>query len=517
MDRRDVLKLSAVAGAAGVITLAPVDFAAADDPAGPSGATTAAPSPSGPGGDLTRTVTGHLPTGVADFVYLPVQVPHGIRQIAVSYTYDRPAVPAGTLGNACDIGIFDQRGTGLGGRGFRGWSGGARTEFAISAEESTPGYLAGPVEAGTWYVVLGPYTVAPQGLDYSVTVTLTPGERGRTPKPDYPPEQVKGRGRGWYRGDCHLHTVHSDGKRTLEDLAALARAAKLDFINSSDHNTSSAHPQLGPLAGDDLLILTGEEITTRNGHYLAIGLDGGEFVDWRYRARDDAFDGFARQIRRAGGIVVPAHPYGTSLASQWKFGYDNVDAIEVWNGPWTTDDEASLFTWDNLLTGAVRRGDGHWIPAMGNSDAHRDPDVVGLPQTVVLAEGLNRKALQDGIRAGRSWIAENADVQLSFTAVGPRGEHAGIGERLQVALNAQVTVSLTVSGVPADALLRLVSDEGQVFAAALPASGTVTWQTTASLAAYVRAEVRHPAPAGTPAGLLGPAVAITNPIWLGRR
>ncbi|MGW5352116.1 CehA/McbA family metallohydrolase [Streptomyces sp. NPDC004031] len=502
MDRRDVLKLSAAAGVAGVITLAPVDFAAADTPGD---------------GDLTRTVTGHLPTGVADFVYLPVEVPRGVRQIAVGYTYDRPAVPAGTLGNACDIGIFDTHGTALGGRGFRGWSGGARTEFAISAEEATPGYLAGPVTAGTWYVVLGPYTVAPQGLNYEVTVTLTRGEQGRTPKPDYPPEQIGGRGRGWYRGDCHLHTVHSDGKRTLEDLAALARAAKLDFINSSDHNTSSAHPHLGPLAGDDLLILTGEEVTTRNGHYLAIGLDGGTFVDWRYRARDDAFDGFARQIRRAGGIVVPAHPYGTSLASQWKFGYDNVDAIEVWNGPWTSDDEASLLTWDNLLTGAARRGDGQWIPAMGNSDAHRDPDVVGLPQTVVHAESLSRRALQDGIRAGRSWIAENADVQLDLTASGPRGQHAGIGERLAVGPQDAVTVALTVSGVPADALLRLVSDEGQVFAAPLPASGTVTWQTSASLAAYVRAEVRHPAPAGTPAGLPGPAAAITNPIWLGRK
>jgi hypothetical protein len=312
MDRRDVLKLSAGAGATGILTLAPVNFAAASEP-GSSGA------PAG-GGDVTRTVTGHLPTGVADFVYLPVEMPRGVRQIAVSYAYDRPAVPAGTLGNACDIGIFDQRGTDVGGRGFRGWSGGARTEFAISAEQATPGYLAGPVEAGTWHVVLGPYTVAPQGLDYSVTVTLSLGDRGTPVAADYPPDHAPGRGRAWYRGECHLHTVHSDGKRTLEQLAALARAAKLDFINASDHNTSSAHAYLGAYAGEDLLILTGEEVTTRNGHYLAIGLDGGEWIDWRYRARDDAFGRFTRQIRRAGGIVVPAHSYGTSLASQWKFG-----------------------------------------------------------------------------------------------------------------------------------------------------------------------------------------------------
>jgi predicted metal-dependent phosphoesterase TrpH len=512
MDRRDVLKLSASAGAAGVLTLAPVDFAAASD----SGSGAGGGAPAGGSGSLTRTVTGHLPTGVADFVYLPVEVPRGVRRISVSYTYDKPPVPAGTLGNACDIGIFDQRGTDIGGSGFRGWSGGARTGFEISAEEATPGYLPGPVGAGTWHVVLGPYTVAPQGLDYSVTVTLDQGTPGSTPPPDYPPEQVHGRGRGWYRGDCHLHTVHSDGGRTLEQLAALARAARLDFINSSDHNTSSAHPLLGPLAGDDLLILTGEEVTTRNGHYLAIGLDGGTWIDWRYRARDDAFDRFARQIRRAGGIVVPAHPYGASLAGQWKFGYGNADAIEVWNGPWTPDDEASLLTWDNLLTGAVRRGDGHWIPAMGNSDAHRDPDVVGLPQTVVLADGLDRRSLQAGIRAGHTWIAENADVQLSFSATGPRGQHAGIGERLRLPSDTDVTVRLEVSGVPATCGVRLLTDEGQVVAEALPASGVVEWVTTTSLAAYVRAEVRHPAADGGASGLPGPAAAITNPIWLDR-
>ncbi|MEV6007518.1 CehA/McbA family metallohydrolase [Streptomyces sp. NPDC051976] len=505
MDRRDVLKLSALAGATSVLTLGSVNFAEADD----AGTTS--------GGDRTRTVSGHLPNGAADFVYLPVEVPRGVRRIAVSYSYDRPSVPAGTVGNACDIGIFDQHGVDLGGRGFRGWSGGARTEFAISAQEATPGYLAGPVEAGTWHVILGPYTVAPQGLDYTVTVTLSFGDRGPTLRPSYPPESAKGRGRDWYRGDCHLHTVHSDGARTLEQLVALARAAKLDFINSSDHNTSSAHGYLGPLAGDDLLVLTGEEVTTRNGHFLAIGTDPGTWVDWRYRSRDDAFERFTRQIRRANGIVVPAHPYGMSLASQWKFGYDDVDAIEVWNGTWTLDDEASLLTWDNLLTGAAR-GDGHWIPAMGNSDAHRDPNVVGLPQTVVLADGLDRASLLAGIRAGRSWIAESADIQLSMTASGPHGEHAGIGERLPVAPEADVTVRLEVGGLPAgSALVRLITDEGPLFTAPLSASGVVEWTTTASYSAYVRAEVRRVAPANDPSGLQGPVAALTNPIWLGRR
>jgi hypothetical protein len=501
-----------VAAGATALTLSAVDF----------GRATAAPA-SGPGGspatppDETRVVTGHLPTGVADFVYLPVEVPDGVREIAVSYSYDKPAVPAGTLGNACDIGIFDQRGTDLGGEGYRGWSGGFRTEFAISNSEATPGYIPGPVSAGTWHVVLGPYTVAPQGMDYRVEITLRYGDPGPAFVPHYPPQRAKGRGRDWYRGDCHLHTVYSDGMRTIPELAAAARAAKLDFIVSTDHNTQSAHGNLGPEAGPDLLILTGEEITSRNGHYLALGIDAGEFIDWRYRARDGVYPRFARQIHRAGGLVVPAHPYCPFIACQWKFGYDGADAVEVWNGPWTADDELSLNDWDATLVSSVRSG-GRWLPAMGNSDAHREPQVVGLPQTVVLADDLERHALLDGIRAGRSWIAESADVSLTFSATGGNGLHAGIGERLATRADDPVTVRLEVRGAPGGALVRFMSDEGQMYQTALPASGsgTVTWPTTASLAAYVRAEVRRVPADGGASGLPGGMVAMTNPIFLGR-
>ncbi|MET7596536.1 CehA/McbA family metallohydrolase [Streptomyces sp. NPDC005481] len=487
-----------VTGAAAALTLGSVSFA--------SGAAAA-------DGQETRTVRGTLPTGSPDFVYLPVEVPHGVREIRVAYRYDKPAVPAGTPGNALDIGLFDERGTALGGEGFRGWSGGARSEFFVRADDATPGYLPGPVRAGTWHIALGPYTVAPQGLPYEVTVTLTYGEPGAAVRPAYPPARAKGRGRAWYRGDCHLHSWYSDGRRTPAEIAALARAAGLDFINTSEHNTHSSHAHWADLAGDDLLIMLGEEVTTRNGHVLALGTDPGTFVDWRYRARDNRFGRFARQIRRAGGLVVPAHPHATCIGCNWKFGFGEADAVEVWNGAYTPDDEIALADWDGMLVASVRSGGG-WIPAMGNSDAHRDPDPVGLPQTVVLADDLSREAIQDGIRAGRCYVAESSAVSLAFTASGPKGEHAGIGERLRVDPDAPVTVRLEVTGAPGRTV-RFVTDQGVLFTSVLPDSGTGTaeWRTTAAYAAYVRAEVRH-APA-TP-GLPGALAAFTNPVFLGR-
>ncbi|MFB7085565.1 CehA/McbA family metallohydrolase [Streptomyces sp. NPDC056296] len=498
-----------VTGAAAALTLGSVSFASA---AGRNSRN-----------QQTRTVRGTLPPGSPDFVYVPVEVPTGVREIKVAYTYDRPTVPAGTQGNALDIGLFDERGTDLGGRGFRGWSGGARTEFFVRADEATPGYIPGPVRAGVWNVALGPYTVAPRGLSYEITITLTygDGDGDKAVRPVYPPERAKGRGRAWYRGDCHLHSVYSDGRYTLAEIAALARAAGLDFINSSEHNTHSAHAHWAEVAGDDLLILLGEEVTTRNGHVVALGTDPGTFVDWRYRARDNRFGRFARQIRRAGGLVVPAHPHATCIGCNWKFGFGEADAVEVWNGAYTPDDEVALADWDGMLVAAVRDGrdgrDGRgWLPAMGSSDSHRAPDVIGRPQTVVLADDLTREAIQEGIRAGRSYVAESAKVSLALTASGGRGEHAGIGERLRVDADSPVTVRLEVSGAPR-CTVRFVTDQGVLFTGPpLPVSGSgvVEWRTTASYAAYVRAELRHEAAAGP---LPGALAAFTNPVFLGRR
>ncbi|MFJ4582137.1 CehA/McbA family metallohydrolase [Streptomyces echinatus] len=459
------------------------------------------------------TLRGTLAPGSPDYVYLPVDIPPGTAELKVSYTYDRPAVPPGVPGNALDIGLFDERGTELGGRGFRGWSGGARTEFFVRPDEATPGYLPGPLNPGTWHIVLGPYTVAPQGLSYEVTVTPTPGAAGAVAVPVYPPGRARGRGRDWYRGDCHLHSWHSDGRRTPAEIAGLARAAGLDFLGSSDHNTNASHAHWADAAGDDLLVLLGEEVTTRNGHVLALGTDPGTFVDWRYRARDGRWAHFARAIHRAGGLVVPAHPHADCVGCGWRFGFARADAVEVWNGHWTPDDETTLAAWDARLTASGRDGR-HWLPAMGNSDAHRDPDVVGLPQTVVLADNLTREAILAGLRAGRSYVAESRQVSLAFSVTAEGGEQAGIGERLAVGEDTSVTVRLEVTGAPRCSV-RFVTDQGVLYTAGpLPVSGTgtVEWRTTPARASRVRAEVRHETALGPVPGAMA---AFTNPIFLG--
>src|SRR4051794_18051185 len=237
--------------------------------------------PAAAGTTVTKVFRGRFrgTADLADWHYLPFHVPTGVRRISVSYTYEPKPTGIGTTFDVVDIGIF-------GPTGFGGWSGGARREFTLGDSSATPGYLAGPVEPGRWRVALGPYQITPTGTPYEVRVTLHFGEGGRPFVPRPAPTSVPGTGRGWYRGDLHVHTVHSDGSQTQADVLAYARAAGLDFIGSSDHNTDSAQRTWGRYVDDDFLVIAGEEVTTRAGHWLATGLPAGTWIDWRYRPDD---------------------------------------------------------------------------------------------------------------------------------------------------------------------------------------------------------------------------------------
>jgi hypothetical protein len=324
----------------------------------------------------------------------------------------------------------------------------------------------------------------------------------------FPPMRVAGRGRAWYRGDCHVHSELSHGgELTIEQLAAGAREAGLDFIATTEHNTSDAHGLWRRHAGDDLLVILGQEVVTRTGHWLALGINPGQVVDWRYRVRDDAIGRHLDQVHQAGGLCVAAHPHAPYPSGDFMYPYRGFDAVEVWNGlwtsgrPWNADNEAALAGWGRGLAADIHGG--RWRPAIGNSDTHLEGQI-GSPHTVVLAEELSTESVLAGIRAGRSWIAESAAIELSLEAsAGVRG--AGVGQRLEAG-DGPAVVRVDVQGVPSG-LVSFHTDRGKVHRESLPSggSGAVQWRTSAEESAFVRIEVRH-------AG--GHMAALSNPIIL---
>lgn len=129
-------------------------------------------------------------------------------------------------------------------------------------------------------------------------------------------------------------------------------------------------------------------------------------------------------------------------------------------------------------------------------------DQIGIPHTVVLAEGLSSNAILAGLRAGRSWIAESSAVDLTFEA--SSGDHtAGIGEWLNTG-GRPAEVRIGVRGV-SDGTVSVHTRQGVPHLESLSSKGSdeLHWMTPADDPVFVRLEVRHSD---------GRMAAITNPI-----
>jgi hypothetical protein len=452
-----------------------------------------------------------------DWHYLPFTMPRGVEALEVRYDFHPVDSGLGYSTNVVDIGVFDPSGKGLGNaEGFRGWSGGARRHFRITRHWATPGYLAGPLTPGRWHVILGPFLITPPGTPWRVTVTLRHGEASKPAfRARHAPTSVPGSSSGWYRGDLHLHSVHSDGDWRLGELVDQGRQNGLDLIGTSDHNTSAATRVLGRFVPDDYLVVSGEEVTTRNGHWLATGTRPGTWVDWRYRRSDHELGRFARLTRDRGGVAIAAHPYVPVDGTRWDFGtsYDHMDAVEVWNGPWTVFNQAAVGNWQALLAS------GHFVPAVGNSDSHHAGQVVGLPQTVYRMTALSTAAVVDAASGGHCWIAESSEVDLTFTgtSTGPSQATGGVGDTVAVEEGAQLHVVLHVEGAPG-ALAQLVGRSGTVLGAAFAADdGSLDLSADVDRSeGFVRAEVRRVAGSPDPGTYQSDLtmVALTNPVFI---
>lgn len=281
----------------------------------------------------------------AIYRYLPFDVPADAAGLAVSLGYDRDL---GVL----DLGLVDPL-------RFRGWSGGARDTLFVTPSAATPGYLPGPLPVGTWSVMLGLHRVPPEGLAYEVTVEVGPVTPEvplpPLPRPERPPPRAvpATEGRRWLAGDLHAHTVHSDGRLTIDELASVARSRGLDYLAVTDHNTTSHHADLRP-TGDRLgiTLVPGQEVTTDEGHANCFGATG--WIDFRQSA-----DAWLEQAEDSGGWLSINHPLAGDC--RWRRPMSRRPPLaEVWHSSWDRTALLPLAWWAGW-------GSGH---AIGGSDFH---------------------------------------------------------------------------------------------------------------------------------------------------
>ena len=445
---------------------------------------------------------------------LPFRVPAGTDRLRVELSHDGAATKT-----VLDLGVRDPE-------RLRGWSGGARTGFEISESAATPGYLPGPLPPGRWKILIGVPNVRPDATAH-YTVRIWFGRPGRTPDAAFSPSVREGA--AWYRGDLHLHTAHSDGRCTSVTgrpgpcpaflIFQAARAAGLDFIALSEHNTTSQASAVGELSAyfDDLLVIPAREVTTFEGHANIYGTWAP--LDFRIGRGDAAALGaLLDKAEAAGALVAPNHPglpsgevcmgCGWTAATDWS----RIPALEVVSGgvPALGMDGAfsGLALWDRLLS------QGRRVTGIAGSDTHdplrTDPASprVGRPATVVFADSLSVPALLAGVRAGRVFLDLTAtpEARLDYVASTPDGRSAAMGGELALDTGRPLDLRVTVTGAGEGARVRTVGDIGPVDLP-VPASGPleVRGLSVPAGAAWFRIEVVGPN---------GARRLIGNPIYL---
>lgn len=339
------------------------------------------------------------------YVQLPFTVPEGSRSLEVRLEISDPA-------DAQEPALIDLGCEGAG--GWRGWSGGARREFVIAADDATPGYLPGPLEPGRWAVVLGVHAL-PAGRATARVHVRSPARSQPDHGPRVPPSSrtVRGSDRDlpaptgmrWLAGDTHCHSLHSDGTRSLWQVADEGVRSGLDFLCMTDHNTTSHHawlPEIGAEHG--ITLVPGQEVTTHRGHANAYGAIG--FVDFRQDV-----ESWARTAVARGGMLSINHPVSGDC-SWLETVPEEVGGVEILHADLYRDPlSTAAFAWTSRLR-AERRAAGHpELSMLAGADFHSPEGPVrpGVPTTWVCAEENTPEAILEAMKEGRTALTTSYD------------------------------------------------------------------------------------------------------------
>ncbi len=149
------------------------------------------------------------------------------------------------------------------------------------------------------------------------------------------------------KGAYHIHSSRSDGTGSLDDIAAAAARAGLQFVVITDHGDGTRPPD-PPSYRSGVLCLDGVEVSTTHGHYVALGLP-----QLPYRLAGHPRE-VIEDVKRFGGFGFAAHPDSRKPALRWSDWTLPVDGMEWLNGDSEWRDESWTSLGRVMLTYAFR-------------------------------------------------------------------------------------------------------------------------------------------------------------------
>ncbi len=345
--------------------------------------------------------------------YIPFEVPQGTTKITIKMTFDWGSDEKAP--RSVETGVFDARGYDFGGNGFRGWQWGRTDDIVITGQRATtsPTYSSGPLYAGTWHIAQRMTRCPSAGLNYTYNVTFSfdgPAPPASFPEPGANQGIIEPNA-GWYPGDMHLHTIRSDGRKTLVESIEQHEAEGYRFMVCTDHCTNAHHFDFKDAVAlnPKTLLICGEEWTTASGHANMVGCPPGFWLDFRVDLDDGKLPIAIDSAHRVGSLFVVNHPFSI----KWKYPQEawiKADAIEVWNGPFGNDDQQAIDLWAGLIK------QGRRIGAVGGTDTHGGN--VRSPATFVYARNLSVDAIMDGLKKQHAFVSETAKGPMLILSSG---------------------------------------------------------------------------------------------------
>jgi predicted metal-dependent phosphoesterase TrpH len=204
--------------------------------------------------------------------------------------------------------------------------------------------------------------------------------------------------------DLHVHTAVSSPCSQIDPRLLIEAAPRigLEALCVTEHEEMEGAEVvfgLGKEAG--FPVFRGVEVYTEMGDMLVFGLYRPTFP------LTTPFEELLREVREAGGVIIPAHPCRGSYGFHHSLGEEkaefllaNVDAIETRNGGCSPESNGA----------AEAHAQNYGIPGVGGSDAHFLMQL-GRCLTVFEREIRDEAELVSEIKAGRCRAVYASEVE----------------------------------------------------------------------------------------------------------
>ena len=181
------------------------------------------------------------------------------------------------------------------------------------------------------------------------------------------------------RIELHNHSLESDGRMSVKELAAWLISNGISAFSLTDHNTVSGFPLLREYWEKNPVFeyLTGYELTSWYGHILCQNIR--EYIPWDDLNRENG-DLFLDRVHAQGGLAGMAHPksfpHPVSNGLNFEFtihDWTKVDFIEIINNshPAYPDNAEGIRYWEEALL----QGSGAGIAPVSGMDLHAPVDM----------------------------------------------------------------------------------------------------------------------------------------------